>query len=152
MLTSKLRLAAGGAFAVAALAAAISLAVPAAPQAAEEGRNEGIPAQAADAKAAPVTGVFYAVVNSNGALVRGSGAAAVTRGKLVGDYVVRFNANVTACAYTATIGQPGRTGVTDPGFITVAGSNGNANSVYVSTYNLNVRSTARSFHLVVACG
>lgn len=150
MLTSKLRLAAGGSFAVAALAAAFLLAVPTASKAADEGRNAGIPAQE-NAKAAPANGVLYAVVNSAGALIRGSGAVNVTRGKLVGDYVVRFNASVVACAYTATLGQPGRTGVTEPGFITVAGSNSSAESVYVSTYNLNVRSATRSFHLVVAC-
>lgn len=150
MLTRKLRLVAGGSFTAVALATAAMLAVPAAPQAAEEGRNQGIAAQE-DAKAAAATGTLFAVVSASGDLNRGEGAKNVTRGKYVGDYIVKFNGNVKNCAYVATIGLPGRSGVSAPGFITVVGSNNDANSVYVSTYNLNAVSAQRGFHLVVTC-
>lgn len=150
MVLRTVRLAIGGSLVAVALAAAAVLAVPAASTAAEEGRNTGIPAQA-DTKAAPATGTLFAVVNANGVLDRGKGAVSVAPGKFVGDYVVRFNGSVVNCAYTATIGLTGRSGTAAPGFITVAGSNNNTASVFVSTYNLDVRSAQRPFHLVVTC-
>jgi hypothetical protein len=152
MFTRKVRLAAGGSLAALALAGAAMLAVPTKLVAAEEGRNEGIPAQReAASAAAPAKGVLFAVVASNAKLVRDKGASNVKEGRVVGDYVVTFDDDVSDCAYVATIGITGDTGVADPGFITVARSNSSNRAVYVSTYNLNAFSSRRPFHLVVTC-
>jgi hypothetical protein len=75
----------------------------------------------------------YAVVSSTGTLVRG--ANAVSASKLTtGTYVVTFDANVTGCAHNATVGQPGSVGASSPGLATVVGRSGNANGVFVKTY------------------
>ena len=62
----------------------------------------------------------YAVVNSSGTLVRGANAVSASR-LSTGTYVVTFDADVTGCAHNATVGQPGSSGSSLPGVVTVAG-------------------------------
>jgi hypothetical protein len=151
MLTNEKRLLAAGLFGGFAMAATVFAVLPTI--AAEEGRNTGIPAQdEPESRAKATPGTVYAVVASNGNLARGDGAVRVDRGRYRGDYIVHFNRNVTGCAYNATIGLPGRTDVSAPGFITVVGSNASNKAVFVSTYGLNAASAARGFHLTVTCG
>jgi hypothetical protein len=75
----------------------------------------------------------YAVVSSSGTLVRGANAVSASR-LTIGTYVVTFDAAVTGCAHNATIGQPGSVGASSPGVATVAGRSGNANAIFVKTY------------------
>jgi len=49
----------------------------------------------------------FAVVNSAGALNRGSASAVAASNVVTGGYEVTFNKDVSACAYIATIGDVG---------------------------------------------
>ena len=91
----------------------------------------------------------WAVVGSDGALVRKNGAASVT--KLgAGDYEVVFGASVSACAYNATLGTAD---TTDPpaGEVGVSSRAGNANAVRVVTRDSVGAAADRPFHLTVNC-
>jgi len=92
----------------------------------------------------------WAVVDTNGNLIRGFGANAAMKVGL-GFYRVIFNRNVTRCAYTATIGLPGSVGNPPPGEISVVGLNGNPNGVFVATYTSTGANADRPFHLAVHC-
>lgn len=97
-------------------------------------------------------GGLWAVVSSTGSLVRGS--AGVTATQILpysGDYQVIFPQDVTNCTYVATLGTTGSLGSVPPGVATVAGRNGDADGVFVATYNATGVATNSSFHLVVAC-
>ena len=90
----------------------------------------------------------WAVVDAAGNLIRNLGAVASSR-LASGVYEVRFNKNVTHCAYVATIGLPGQ-GNPPPGEISVA-SSPNANGVRVDTANDAGAPADRPFHLAVHC-
>ncbi|HEY9828789.1 MAG TPA: hypothetical protein V6D19_25500, partial [Stenomitos sp.] len=90
----------------------------------------------------------FAVVNIDGTLARGNGVISASKVSSTG-YQVIFNRNVTACNYTATVGQPG-TGATE-GFAMVASRAGNVNGVFVNTRDAQGNGAARSFHLLVSC-
>jgi hypothetical protein len=92
---------------------------------------------------------LWAVVDANGNLVRDLGANVSSRLN-VGVYEVRFNRDVTGCAYVATIGLPGQ-GNPPPGEISVA-SSPNPNGVRVDTANNAGAPADRPFHLAVHCG
>ncbi len=95
--------------------------------------------------------VLFAVVESNGVLQRGNGAVSST-GFGGGAYEVIFNRSVTACAYKATVGRPGGAGSTGgPGEIVVVGRAGNANGVFLQSYDSAGGGSVRPFHLTVAC-
>jgi hypothetical protein len=88
---------------------------------------------------------LWAVLDSGGSLVRGSGVAAV--GKLsapAGSYEVIFNRDVTACSYQAT--QSVLQGET-----LVQPRSNNANGVFVGTFTSAGASADRGFHLAVFC-
>jgi hypothetical protein len=53
----------------------------------------------------------------------------------LGAYEVVFSRNVTRCAYVATIGLSGSSGVSPSGAITVVGRFGNPNGVFIATSN-----------------
>ncbi len=94
---------------------------------------------------------YTAVVNGAGALVRGVGASGSVTPS-AGVYTVTFGANVSACAFTATIGSPDGPPA-DPGFITAQPAVGNANAATVTTFDATpaVTADARPFHLAVHC-
>jgi hypothetical protein len=91
-----------------------------------------------------------AVVGYSGNLVRGDGVLAVTR-LGVGRYEVRLDADVSACAYTATIGDPANALVYYPGLVYTAGGHSGADRVYVETKNPGGGLSDYPFHLAVSC-
>lgn len=93
---------------------------------------------------------LFAVVNSDGTLVRRCGAVSSTR-IAGGQYEVIFNRNVRACAYVATIGLSGSVGASDPGEITVVGRNSNVSGVFLTTHDSSGTRADRGFHLTVHC-
>jgi len=95
-------------------------------------------------------GPLWAVVNSDGTLARGAGVESVTP-DTEGNYIVGFVKDVTLCAYTATLGSSGSTGVPVDGTATVVGAFDQPSGVYVTTYNQAGAETDRGFHLLVTC-
>ncbi|MEV4479013.1 hypothetical protein [Micromonospora coxensis] len=91
---------------------------------------------------------LYAVVNADGALARGLGAASSAR-LATGMYQVVFDQDVSAAAYVGTLGLPGAAGVAPSGAITVAGRTGIPNGVFVKTFAGDGSAADRSFHLAV---
>jgi len=90
---------------------------------------------------------FFAVVAASGGLLRGN---ATSGGHTVGgsgDYTVGFAKDVSACAYSATLGSADGTAVT-PGHVTVTSAGG---SVRVQTYDAAGSPADLPFHLLVAC-
>jgi len=94
-------------------------------------------------------GTQFAVVGYGGGLVRSSGATLTH--PATGRYEVTFPANVSGCAYLATVGDPGNGVVLNPsGAYTASGSN--ANSVLVETKNPGGGlQDGIPFHLGVVC-
>ena len=91
-----------------------------------------------------------AVVAATGALARGRGATSATRSG-EGQYQVVFDADVKACTYFATLGDPAD-GAPPAGEIAVSSLAGNANGVLVVTRDSAGAATAdRPFHLIVSC-
>ncbi len=93
----------------------------------------------------------WAVVDASGTLVRHSGNSGVTAAKTVtGTYVVTFaDRDVTACAYTATIGDVGKASAA-AGFITVSGGT-NPTDVQVQTFDKTGVAADSPFHLHISC-
>ncbi|MET7965519.1 hypothetical protein [Micromonospora sp. NPDC005305] len=90
--------------------------------------------------------VLFAVVDANGALVRGLGATSATR-LAAGMYQVGFDQDVAGAAYIGTVG-PAAGGLAPQGAITVAPRTGIPNAVFVETYAASGH-TDRPFHLAV---
>jgi hypothetical protein len=91
-----------------------------------------------------------AVVDPDGTFVRGILAASSSRVD-TGSYTVTF-ANGTLsdkCAYTASIGLSGTAGVSDAGFVNVAGVSGG--TIAVRTYDTKGNAADRGFHVFAAC-
>ena len=94
---------------------------------------------------------LWAVVKDDGTLLRGVGATSVAVGG--GGYFVRFNTDVSNCAYVATVGQAA-TAYFDPGEIQAHHSTGNGNAtrdVYVAISDTDTGAISRGFSLVVVC-
>jgi hypothetical protein len=87
---------------------------------------------------------LWAVVNSNATLAHGKGVVSISRFAAVGSYVVRFNRNVSTCAYVATLSNQfvGQTS-TDDFF--------GSDEVLVLTSSSSGTLADMSFHLVVNC-
>jgi hypothetical protein len=83
-------------------------------------------------------------------LVRGAHATSVETAEGTSNFRVFFDRNVQACAYVATIGQPGFL-TEEPGFITTAAAAVNANAVFVTTDDTTGAGANRRFHLQVIC-
>jgi hypothetical protein len=94
---------------------------------------------------------FFAVVGQDGKLIRGDAGTVSALRYGQGRYEVSFNSAVTACGYTATIGDPGNALVFNPGLVFTAGGHNSANGVYVETKNLGGGLTDFPFHLSVNC-
>ena len=78
--------------------------------------------------------VLFAVVGKKGALTRGLGVAAATALEgTAGRYTVFFKRGVRKCAYEATIGTTGFTGVPPVGEVSVVAFAGHKAAVFVRT-------------------
>jgi len=90
-----------------------------------------------------------AVVDADGTLKRGT-ATSVNHIN-TGAYYITFanSAFSTTCAYTASIGLSGTSGVSDPGFAEVAPAGGG--QIAVLTFDTKGVSTDRGFHVYAAC-
>ncbi|MFC8850388.1 MULTISPECIES: hypothetical protein [unclassified Micromonospora] len=97
----------------------------------------------------PTAQLFFAVVNSNGALVRGFGVFSSLR-LGVGTYQVVFSHDLTGSAYIGTIGLPGSVGASPSGEIAVVGRAGVPNGVFVQTFTSAGAPADRAFHLAIA--
>jgi hypothetical protein len=92
----------------------------------------------------------HAVVTSAGALSRSRGTTSATKSG-DGQYQVVFDADVKACSYFATLGDPAD-GPPPAGEIAVSSLAGNANGVLVVTRDSAGATTVeRPFHLTVSC-
>jgi hypothetical protein len=96
-------------------------------------------------------GQRWAVVNADGSLARDRGATSAASLGVDGQYEVVFNRSVSACAYVATLGDAtASTGA--EGVVTVAPRDGNANGVFVQTFDVLTGTEANlPFHLAVFC-
>lgn len=96
-----------------------------------------------------------AVVRGNGNISRGENVVASERfaGIPHGAYQVIFDADVTACSYTATVGTGGhRRGVVrDPVTITTAALTTSASGVFLLVRNVSGELIDEPFHLTVTC-
>lgn len=98
----------------------------------------------------PTAQSFYAVVGSTGGLVRGFQATGAHQ-LATGTYQVDFAQNITGCAFLGTVGLTGSIGASAPGEITVVGRYGDANGVFVQTFNSAGGLANLSFHLGILC-
>ena len=95
-------------------------------------------------------GWSYAVVGYNANLVRSTPGATLTS-LGAGRYDVTFPANISRCAYLATVGDPGNGLVFNPNGV-YTGSGSNPNTVYIETKNPGGGLSAGiPFHLAVIC-
>jgi hypothetical protein len=93
----------------------------------------------------------WAVVSTAGTYVRGSVGNPGVSSSGPGSYTVTFSEDVVNCAYVATAGGTGSSGIYGAASVTMAGENGNQNGVYIATHDATGASTAESFHLGVFC-
>jgi hypothetical protein len=93
---------------------------------------------------------LFAVVSNAATLIRGSGALEAKSGGTANSFVVKFNQNITKCAWVATVGTIGFSG-TEEGFAAVAGRVTTTDSLYVTTYGPKGEEAGKSFHIAVFC-
>jgi hypothetical protein len=99
---------------------------------------------------ATVPARVFAVVNANGTKLRGRAVASVD--KLgTGIYDVRFNRNISTCAWTGTVGLGTFSGSTGPAEITITGRAGTNNGLFVTTFNGTGTATDEPFITTVIC-
>ncbi len=115
---------------------------------AEKARAKAALVQSTSAGLALTTQTSFAVVGSNGTLVRGFEAVSATR-LGTGYYQVVFNHDLTGSAFVASTGFTGSLYVPPPGIAVVVGRTGIPNGVFVATYNANGSRVDRAFHLAV---
>lgn len=95
---------------------------------------------------------FFAVVDRIGQLVRPSPQTVSVSHSNTGQFEVTFNADVSGCSYTASIGDPFLNGaVNDPGLVFTAGGHLSSKGVYVETKNMGGGLSDFPFHLSVNC-
>jgi hypothetical protein len=101
--------------------------------------------------AAPTTPArVFAVINADGTTVRGNAVTSSSRIS-TGTYDVRWNRNITTCAWTGTLGLGGFVGGVGPGMIGVTGRAGTNNGVFVETFDRAGTSTDEPFTVLVVC-
>jgi len=94
---------------------------------------------------------LWAVVNSDGVLIRGKGQAGDPASRTgVGVYDAIFNRDVRGCSYQATLGGVG-TGGPPRGQVSVTSHPGSVNGVRVRTEDDAGTPADKSFHLAVLC-
>lgn len=92
----------------------------------------------------------FAVVNSDNSLARGRNVVSVDNlGS--GISIVHFASDKTQCAYTATVGLSGSSGISSPGYATVVGAAVDPNGVFMDTYGSSGTLAALGYHLVTSC-
>lgn len=92
----------------------------------------------------------FAVVNADGTKLRGK-AVASTAHLGTGVYDVRFNRNLSTCAWTGTVGFGTFGGSTGPAMITITGRAGTNNGLFVTTFNSAGTPTDLPFSAIVIC-
>jgi hypothetical protein len=93
---------------------------------------------------------FRAVVTAGGALARGRGTDASARIR-AGEYQVEFAADVSTCAFVATVGRPGSGSSRQPLTITTATRMGNPTAAFVWIKKTDGTNFDHAFHLVARC-
>jgi hypothetical protein len=112
-------------------------------------KNGALAASDLSGSAKDALGQMWAVVNADGTLARGRGAAWSDSLGVDGQYEVVFNRDVSHCAYVATIDYSAGG---YEGEVSLAPREGNAKAVFVQTYVFNPGMDADlPFHLVVFC-
>jgi hypothetical protein len=103
--------------------------------AAGSGQNAPIAGKATGVtpNATTVPARVFAVLNADGTKLRGK-AVASTAHVGTGTYDVRFNRNISTCAWTGTIGFGTFSGSTGPSEISVTGRAGTNNGLFVQTF------------------
>ena len=101
----------------------------------------------------PAGNMSWAVVEPHGAVERSSETNVSAEEAAAGTTLVTFGnlADVTECAYEATIGLAGQTATAFPGFATVVRSAAHENAVFVQTFNEKGVAAELGFHLAVFC-
>ena len=98
---------------------------------------------------------LWAVVDTDGSLVRGSGGATsaqLFKPTVDGSYEVDFGQDLTDCALIAALGRVDAADLDPaPGDIGVAYRNGNAQATYVKTFDSDGLEADQSFHLGAFC-
>jgi len=92
----------------------------------------------------------FAVVNSNSTKLRGKAVASTSK-LSTGTYDVRFNRNISNCAWTGTVGLGGFSGSTGPAMITITGRAGTNNGLFITTFNGTAAATDEPFIATVIC-
>jgi hypothetical protein len=100
--------------------------------------------------AATVPQRVFAVVNADGTKLRGK-AVASTAHLGTGVYDVRFNRNISTCAWTGTVGFGTFGGSTGASMITITGRAGTNNGLFVTTFNQAGTPTDLPFSAIVIC-
>lgn len=108
-------------------------------------------ASGARGPAGPGAIVYWAVVNPNGSLARHGTSETQVEQIGTGSYVVKFEAEVTQCAYEAAIGRSEPENTENPGYATVVARSGEPHGVLVQTYNTSPALEDKGFHLAVFC-
>jgi hypothetical protein len=93
---------------------------------------------------------LFAVVDVDGALVRGDGVMSVTQ-LGTGLFDVRFNQDVSACAWIATLGVADGVAPPAKGQVGVAGMPDGPNGVRIEAQTSTGAAVDRPFHLAVLC-
>jgi hypothetical protein len=101
----------------------------------------------------PAGNMSWAVVEPGGLVERASETNVAAEEVATGNTIVTFGnlAEVTECAYEATIGLAGQSATAFPGFATVVRSAAHENAVYVETFNEEGVAAELGFHLAVFC-
>jgi hypothetical protein len=92
---------------------------------------------------------LWAVIDTDGSLVRGDGVSSSTRAS-TGAYHIVFTRNVRSCAYLATIGRTGAE-VAEPGEIGTGGLPETVRGIWVRTRDSGGDLSDRSFHVAINC-
>jgi hypothetical protein len=92
----------------------------------------------------------FAVVNADSSLLRGK-AVASTSHLSTGVYDVRFNRNISSCAWVGTVGFGTFSGATGAAQITITGRAGTNNGLFVTTFNGAGTPTDEPFSAIVVC-
>jgi len=92
----------------------------------------------------------FAVVNADSTKLRGKAVASIAS-LGTGVYDVRFNRNISACAWTGTVGLGTFGGSTGSAMISVSGRAGTNNGLFVQTFNGAAAPTNLPFTVVVIC-
>lgn len=97
--------------------------------------------------------VFWAVVTANGSLARSSdGVVSSAQLDPVGRYEIYFDRDVSACAYTATTGNPQTLGSISNGGAMFVGPRANEpTGIFTIATDADGNAQDRSFHVMVTC-